>query len=96
LLAIPNDKVTQPHAFYRGRPKEDSMLQDLLKKQRRQLWLSREAEWIAAILTHRQAPATQAPMTNVGDPTTISTPENLSIRPRVLEVLTTARAASGM
>ena len=71
------------------------MLQDLLKKQR-QLWLSREAEWVAAILTHRQAPATRAPMTNVGDPTTISTPQNLSIRPRVLEVLTTAKAASGM
>ena len=71
------------------------MLQDLLKKQRRQLWLSRELAWVAAILTHRQVPETQAPMTNVG--TTISTPEDTAtFRRRVLEVLTTARAASGM
>jgi hypothetical protein len=73
------------------------MLQDLLKKQRRQLWLSREAEWVAAILTYRQAPTTRAPMANVGDLTTISTPEDIAtFQPRVLEVLTTARAASGM
>jgi hypothetical protein len=73
------------------------MLQDLLKKQRRQLWLSREAEWVAAILTHRQSGATRARMNNAGDRATDSTPENISTsRPRVFEVLTTARAASGM
>ena len=71
------------------------MLQDLLKKQRRQLWVSRELAWVAAILTHRQVPETQAPMTNVG--TTISTPEDIAtFRPSALEVLTTARTASGM
>jgi len=73
------------------------MLQDLLKKQRRQLWLFREAQLLAAILTRRQAPATRAPMTNGDDRTTISTPEDIATaQPRVLEVLTTARAASGM
>jgi membrane carboxypeptidase/penicillin-binding protein len=37
------------------------------------------------------------PMTNVGDRTTISTPADIAtFQQRVLEVLTTARAASGM
>ena len=73
------------------------MLQDLLKKQRRQLWLSREADWVAAILAHRRAPETGGPMTGVGDRTAIPTPEDIAtFRPSALEVLTTARTASGM
>jgi len=73
------------------------MLQDLLKKQRRQLWLSREAEWVAAILAYRRTTETGGPMTSVGDRTTIPTPEDIAtFRPSALEVLTTARVTSGM
>ena len=72
------------------------MLEDLLNKERRQLWLSRKIERAPEALAHRQAQGSGALMTNGAD-RTHSTPEDItSFQSSVLEVLTAARAASGM
>ena len=96
-LAKPNDIGPQPHAWSRQRLKEDPMFEDLLNKERRQLWLSRKIERAPEALAHRQAQGSGALMTNGADRIPISTPEDItSFQPSVLGVLTAARAASGM
>ena len=72
------------------------MFEDLLNKERRQLWLSRKIERAAEALAHRQATTSGAPMANVADRITISTMEDISAFQPVLEALTIARAASGI
>ena len=73
------------------------MLKDLLKKELRQFWLSPETSGVAETLSCGQATTPRARMNGADGPTrTSALRDGATFWPSPRDVLTTARAASGM